>query len=274
MFGFLSESEYADEFVYNYGEWNRGLAQDLWTRRSRSGSVPQYFAYSMLKRAMESAHLVIVHNAVAKRLAEEHGAARVEQIPHFIETNKAPHAADVVHWRAAHGLFEHHCLVGVFGHLRESKRVPALVRAMALRSEAKLLIQGEWGSAALRDSLGAVEAIRVGAVSERELALMIAAVDIGVNLRHPSAGESSGILARLMAAGKAAIVTQGEEHSHLPKGIVWPVPAGLAEHESLTCAIAYLAQHPSARREMGTSRPRLCRARMCGGSTGPPTGES
>src|ERR1039457_2138606 len=28
--GQLSEAEYVDEFVYNYGEWNRGLGRELW----------------------------------------------------------------------------------------------------------------------------------------------------------------------------------------------------------------------------------------------------
>jgi hypothetical protein len=80
---------------------------------------------------------------------------------------------------------------------------------------------------------------------------LIAAVDVGVNLRYPSAGESSGVLAHLMAAAKPAMVTRGEEVSHLPAGIVWPVASGTAEHESLAFGMAYLAQNRTSRREMG-----------------------
>ena len=33
--GFGDERRYVDEFVYNYGEWHRHLAQRLWRNRSR-----------------------------------------------------------------------------------------------------------------------------------------------------------------------------------------------------------------------------------------------
>ena len=258
MLGALSRDAYVEEFVHNYGEWNRELAQDLWSGRSHSGSAPEYFAYPMLRRAMEAAHLVIVHNPAAARLAREHGAGRVELVPHFIERHPAPPAQDVFAWRAGQGIGEGTCLFGVFGHLRESKRIPAIVRAVAQQvpgtgthGTVALLVQGEWGSEALRLSLDPTGVIRVSAVSEDMFRLLIAAVDVGVNLRYPSAGESSGVLSRLMAAAKPAIVTRGEELSHLPPGIVWPVSPGPGEVESLTCAMAYLAQHRTGRLEMG-----------------------
>src|SRR4051794_16889001 len=36
--GSLDEAAYEEEFVYNYGEWSRGLARELWKERARSGS--------------------------------------------------------------------------------------------------------------------------------------------------------------------------------------------------------------------------------------------
>ena len=51
--GQLSEPRYVDEFVYNYGEWNRGLARDLWRGRAASGADDRYFDYPMLKRVAE-----------------------------------------------------------------------------------------------------------------------------------------------------------------------------------------------------------------------------
>jgi len=51
LLGQLDESSYIEEFVYNYGEWNRGLARDLWHWRAASGSDPRYFCYPMLRRA-------------------------------------------------------------------------------------------------------------------------------------------------------------------------------------------------------------------------------
>ncbi len=261
MLGSLSEKDYVEEFVYNYGEWQRDQAQDLWQRRAQSGSAPEYFAYPMLRRAMEAAHLVIVHNPAAERLAREHGATRTELLPHFIECHAPPPAQQIARWRESQGFAADTCLFGVFGHLRESKRVPAIVKAISQQppQTVALLVQGEWGSAALRDSLDPAgdpagdpaRVIRIGPVPEDEFRLLIAAIDVGLNLRYPSAGESSGVLARLMAAAKPALVTQGDEVSHLPPGIVWPIPAGPSEHDALTYAIAYLARHRTSRTEMG-----------------------
>lgn len=253
LLGSLSQADYVEEFVYNYGEWQRDLAQDLWQRRSRSGSDPDYFAYPLLRRAMEAAHLVIVHNPAAERLALQHGATRVELLPHFIECHPPAPTQPIAEWRGSYGLAPDVCLFGIFGHLRESKRVPAIAKAVAQQPPhtVALLLQGEWGSAALRDSLEPTNVIRIGPVPEDQFRLLVASIDVGVNLRYPSAGESSGVLARLMAAAKPALVTQGDEVSHLPPGIVWPIPAGPDEHESLTLAMAYLARHRTHRTEMG-----------------------
>lgn len=259
LLGSLSREAYVEEFIYNSGEWNRDLAQDLWARRAQSGSIPEYFAYPLLRRAMEAAHLVIVHNPAAQRLARQHCAARVEQIPHFIQPEPGLPAQEILAWRASHGLTDRTCLLGVFGHLRESKRVPAVMRALRQQAiDVALLLQGEWSSAALRNSLEpqAERLVRVGPLPEAEFRLLMAATDVGVNLRYPSAGESSGVLARLMAAGKPCLVTRGEEVGDLPAGVVWPVAAGPGEAEELACAIAYLAQHPAARRAMGRAAQR------------------
>ena len=34
LLGRLNQAAYTDEFVYNYGEWNRGLAGELWRGRA------------------------------------------------------------------------------------------------------------------------------------------------------------------------------------------------------------------------------------------------
>src|ERR1035438_10034326 len=53
LLGQLDEMSYVEEFVYNYGEWNRGLAGELWRGRAASGTDPRYFEYPMLKRVAE-----------------------------------------------------------------------------------------------------------------------------------------------------------------------------------------------------------------------------
>src|SRR5207302_12166 len=38
LLGQLDEPRYVEEFVFNYGEWNRGLARELWRGRAASGA--------------------------------------------------------------------------------------------------------------------------------------------------------------------------------------------------------------------------------------------
>jgi len=52
--GMLDEAAYVEEFVFNYGEWSRDLARDLWAGRARSGADPRYFGYPMLKRIAQA----------------------------------------------------------------------------------------------------------------------------------------------------------------------------------------------------------------------------
>ncbi|MBZ5585010.1 MAG: hypothetical protein LAQ30_22925, partial [Acidobacteriia bacterium] len=37
LLGQLDEHAYIEEFVYNYGEWNREMARELWRNRASSG---------------------------------------------------------------------------------------------------------------------------------------------------------------------------------------------------------------------------------------------
>ena len=43
LLGQLDEAAYIEEFVYNYGEWNRALARELWRGRAASGADPPLF---------------------------------------------------------------------------------------------------------------------------------------------------------------------------------------------------------------------------------------
>jgi hypothetical protein len=243
--GSLDCDAYIAEFTYNYGEWQRGLAGRLWERRAHSGSDPEYFRYAMLRRVCERSRAVIVHNPAAAAIVRAHAPqAAVHEIPHFYAAPvDLPGAQEVLAWREAHGVAWNTCLFGVFGYLRDSKRISAVRQALPAGSA--LLLQGE-GYA-----MDVPGVIRIGHVPERDFWLLASAVDVCVNLRWPAAGETSGIATRLMGLGKPCIVTSGPEVSRYPAGASFPVDPGAAERDMLTAAMAWLAENPVARREMG-----------------------
>ena len=63
-------TRYIDEFVYNYGEWSRHVGEELWRERAACAVDPRYFRYPMLRRAVETARAVIVHNPGAAAIGE------------------------------------------------------------------------------------------------------------------------------------------------------------------------------------------------------------
>ena len=172
-------------------------------------------------------------------------------------------------------------MFGVFGHLRESKRLMAVLRAFhrVQRSyPARLLVAGEFVS---RDLARAVEAmagqpgvIRAPYLSERDFWLHAAAVDACINLRFPAAGETSGIAIRLMGLGKAVLLSAGEESVRYPQAACLRVDTGVAEQEMLEAYMAWLCQTHGAAAAIGASRRSTCggiigRARWRGGTWRP-----
>ncbi len=257
--GALGEAEYVREFAYNYGAWSEGLAHDLWKRRANSGGDNEYFRYPMLRRIAESSAGVVVHNPAAARMVQEHApGARVYEIPHLYEPAPEPAGAEVERVRERLGVTPSTVLFAVFGHLRESKRIPSVVRAFeAVRREtrAALLVAGDMVSPEYERSiaplLGTAGVIRVPGLPEREWWLHAHASDVCVNLRYPRAGETSGIAVRMMGIGKPVVLTTGEETSAFPDTACVRVDAGAAEVEMLAAMMRWLAGSRQDRAAIG-----------------------
>jgi hypothetical protein len=259
MLGTLSGEEYISEWIYNYGEWRRDLGEELWRDRARSGSDPRYFQFPMLRRILERSRGVIVHNPGAAAIALAHGGRHVEIIPHFCETGAPPEAAEIARFRERLGVGQGTVLFGVFGYLREPKRVMpcigAFERLKALRPGCALLLAGDVVSGDLRRLLQnevthpAIQ--RVGLLSERDFAIAGAAVDCCLNLRYPGAGETSGIAVRMMGLARPVIVTDNAENSDFPPASVLRVAAGVAESAELFDHMLLVTEFPRIAREVG-----------------------
>jgi glycosyltransferase involved in cell wall biosynthesis len=259
--GAMPEEVYVAEFVHNYGEWHRGLAQELWNNRARSGQDPRYFRYPMLRRVGEVAPAVIVHNSAAARMVREHTPqANVVEIPHLYAPVAAPDEAAVQALRRRFGVDPRAALFGVYGYLRESKRLYSILRAFEVvrrgAREVALLVAGRFASSDLeRGAAGLLEqpgVHRVGYLEEGEFLLHAAATDVCINLRYPVAGETSGIAVRLMGMGKVVLLTEGEAVARFPDDACVRIDSGVAEREMLAHMMAWLARDAEARREIGT----------------------
>jgi glycosyltransferase involved in cell wall biosynthesis len=257
----LNYREYVAEFVYNYGAWTEDLARDMWQNCARSAADPDFFRYPMLKRVVERSLGVVVHNPRAAAIVAEHVAgARVYEIPHLFQAPaQAAEGVEAERLRRQLGLESGAFLLGVFGHLRESKRLMPVLRAFHRARQSvglALLIAGDFVS---RDLARLVEPlidagcgiVRVPYLAERDFWRHAAAVDACISLRYPTAGETSGISIRLMGLAKPVLLSAGEETARFPPQACVRIDPGPAEEEMLAEYMVWLARFPGDARAIG-----------------------
>ena len=154
--------------------------------------------------------------AAALAVQDHAGGARIVESPQLFAPQQLPDEAEVMRYRASLGIPSETFLFGVFGYLRESKRVAAVLdsfaRVHAEMPQAGLLIAGQFVSSdlarAVAPMLDAPGVWRLPYLAEREFWLAARAVDACINLRYPAAGESSGITVRMMGIGKPVLMTE------------------------------------------------------------------
>jgi hypothetical protein len=265
LLGMLDRNEYIEEFVYNYGEAHgesaRDLGRQLWEQRARSGADARYFARPMLKRIAMASRAVIVHNPAAAAAVLDHAPQTpVIEIPHLFERPVLPTPEETARFRESLGLTPQTLLIGTFGHQRETKRLAVLLRAFrqagaAPGSDVRLLVSGEFVSAAFESAIAPLLQhpciLRTGYLPEPELWRYAAATDMCINLRYPSAAETSGIAVRMMGIAKPVVFTASEALARIPANACLRLDVGPDEEQILAGYIAWLAGNREAGLEIG-----------------------
>ncbi|MBI3684517.1 MAG: glycosyltransferase [Acidobacteria bacterium] len=255
--GALGRREYVAEFCSQYGAWHRGFAGKLWEGRAQSAADERYFRYPMLKRVVEAARAVLVHNAAAAAAVRRQcPQAAVFVIPHLFDQ---PRVAADDSLRTRWGLAGEQFLFGVFGHLRQTKRLGSVLRAFGRASrrapQMRLLVAGQFVSPELKafyaPLLEQAGVIRLPHLDEEEFWRSTHAVDACVNLRYPSCGETSGITIRLMGIGKPVLLSSGEETACFPEGSCVPVESGAVQEAMLEELMVWLATDRGAAEHIG-----------------------
>ena len=219
------------------------------------------YAYPLFRIPVEASRATAVHNAfAADAVRGEVPGAEVALLP-MPARAVAVTPAEVAALRARLGFAAGDVVVGVFGLLTPEKRVEAVARAVsraaAWEPRLRLLLAGPVGDAprleALLDrhDLGR-RTVMTGRVPLAELATHIEAADVVAHLRYPTARETSAALMRVLAQGRATIVSDLEHQADLPQDAVVRTDV-TDETGELTRAILRLAADPGARARLGAA---------------------
>jgi glycosyltransferase involved in cell wall biosynthesis len=160
-------------------------------------------------------------------------------------------------------------LVGSFGNVNSSKRIPQLLEAFARlrrdRPAARLLLVGatspgfDLDRRLQRLGLSDEGILREDYVDEPRLWSLMAACDACVNLRAPTMGETSGSVVRQLSLGKPVIVSDTGWFAELPDEVALKIPVGDGEVDALHAALELIARDDGARAAMSSAALELAR---------------
>ena len=218
-----------------------GVVPPLWEER------PQ--RYPLATNVLDHATGVIVHSEYVRRLVRNTGyAERLWRIPMPAWPEPPPAGArELPQGRSL--------VVGCFGHVNFSKRVPELLEAFARvreRHPDALLVLGGSVSPGLdldellrRPELQLGESlVRLEHLDEPRLWQLLHDCDVSVNLRYPTMGETSGMVVRALSLGKPVIVSDVGSFSELPDEVAVKIEPGPGEVDALAGAFERLAMEP------------------------------
>jgi glycosyltransferase involved in cell wall biosynthesis len=162
--------------------------------------------------------------------------------------------------RSQLGLRPDACVFGSFGIVSHTKQLEAALLAFRALREANphcyYLIVGEWYAQdvnvpALIDRLGLAGAVMYTGytASLEEFLGWITAVDVVINLRYPTIGETSAVALRALAAGRALVVYDHGWYSELPADACLKLPP--LDQEALASGMRRLVEEPEFRVSLG-----------------------
>jgi glycosyltransferase involved in cell wall biosynthesis len=265
--GGLTARKFQDEAVHAHGPI-RGMLDDPvlylgWPAVNVDGvRVLDALTLTMERRLVSASRGVLVHDPyTAALLRQRYPDTPVFEVPHGAQVRDDGTRAAT---RARFGWHDEHVVLGVFGGFNPIKRILVTVLAFAeVRRRwphARLLIAGHVDYPDVHadvvrtvEQLGLANSVElVSAPPKDEFADLITATDAVVNLRWPTAGETSGVMMRAFGAGRLVVTTDLPQHRHFDPAFCWRVPVEpAAEAQELIAALERVVCEPDETRGAG-----------------------
>lgn len=239
-----------------YGEAGRHVGH----RMLRGIFDDAVFAMPLCQPVLERAQLLISHSQYVADAV--HGIT--PQLPTAVVPMGVPvlPLADARVWRAQLGLGDDAFILASFGHVNPYKRVDQMLRTIRTLRQAGVnahyIIVGSVSPAVSLPTLvrrtntqGAVHV--TGYVSASEFNAYVALADVCINLRHPTAGETSASLLRLLAAAKPTLITASGSFLEIPDTAAVHIPLDASERDMLSHTAYLLYRSPQLRQTLANN---------------------
>jgi glycosyltransferase involved in cell wall biosynthesis len=246
--------DYRREFQFDHPDANRDVVE--YAVEGLGG--PIYYFWSMLRAVMKSARLVAVHNErVAADLREEFPQTPVETIHLGIDATETS-AASRAAVRTALGYRDDAIVFAAFGKLTSEKRIGPIVRACAMLARegvnARLLLVGDASEyPSINDELAragiADRAHVTGFVDEEAVAGYLAAADVCLCLRWPTARETSASWLQCLSASRPTVISDLAHTVDVPESVAIRIDL-LNEDAALQSAMHRLATDARRRADL------------------------
>ena len=277
--------DYRAEFRYNHPD----VSPDAAELAVAGFDGTYYYHWPMRRAVVEASRMVVSHSwSMADLLTKAHPSRPIAYLhlghgeavpPDVLATRRA-------RFRAAHGIPDDAMVFGVLGAAAPEKRIGPVLRAFAATRQwapdARLIIAGHvaplLGLDDLLDNFGVRSSTHVvGRVTDEEFDDAVAASDVGINLRWPTAREVSGPWLRFIAAGRPTVIVDAVHtvdlltldprtwRCHVPTPTLNPDPEReavavaidiLDEDHSLRLALRRLASDEQLRAQLGANAQR------------------
>jgi len=215
--------DYRAEFAYNAPDVSRDAAELAIT--GFDGTY--YYHWPMRRAVMNASRMVACHSqGMVHRLQEQFPGYAIKYVP--LGHGRARSAAELAEargrFRSAHQIPADALVFGILGTAATEKRVAPIIRAFAAArqwaTDARLLFAGSIDPLLPLDDLLNAFGVRdvthlAGRVDDAGFDDAVAACDVGMNLRWPTAREMSGPWLRMLAAGLPTVVVDSVHHTDI-----------------------------------------------------------
>lgn len=233
--------EYTEALGTDHGQEGRA-----WSAARAAGVHGEIgnFLFPAFSSIARGARHVIVHNGwAAERIRMAGIDVPVTVAPHPWIPSEPPEEAQLVGMRRRFEIPENARVISILGFVTAAKRVEETMRAFATLADtdpdAHLLIAGAPAPnidlAAMAEEAGIVRNrwTATGYLSDEDFETAVALSDRVVNLRYPTAGETSGPLIRVIGAGRHVAVSDYAQFREIPAEAAVRIPLADGEHAAL-----------------------------------------